>query len=121
MRNKSFLFEEKSASFNSHHFNNGRYNKVIISLRIDQHKYPIPESTALKRSFTHRGKPQLTVKGFTYHINNKTKDKTYWICARNRSIRCGARLITKTTSTGDDVIVKRKEQHNHPKNVDEEK
>lgn len=66
----------------------------------------------MSRSFTHRQKPCLVVGNFTYFINNRHNNKTYWICSKNRSIRCHARLVTVLTD-GQDTIIKRKEIHNH--------
>lgn len=72
------------------------------------------EETITKRSFTHRNKPCLIVGDYCYFINNRRNEKTYWICSKNRSIKCSARLVTVVDkATGRDIIVKRNDIHTH--------
>lgn len=70
-------------------------------------------NSIVTRSFTHRQKPCLVVGEYTYFINNRHNDKTYWICSKNRSIRCHARLVTVLDQSGADKILKLKMIHNH--------
>ncbi|XP_041447586.1 uncharacterized protein LOC121403822 [Drosophila obscura] len=57
-----------------------------------------------------KGKPKLLMGGYEYYRNNSRGSKTYWLCARNRYLRCAARIITCST-TGELVI--KNQQHNH--------
>ncbi|EDV94587.1 GH18861 [Drosophila grimshawi] len=57
-----------------------------------------------------KGKPKLLMAGFEYFRNNSRGTKTYWLCARNRYLRCAARIIT-CSSTGELVV--KNQQHNH--------
>ncbi|XP_023175659.2 modifier of mdg4-like isoform X19 [Drosophila hydei] len=57
-----------------------------------------------------KGKPKLLMGGFEYFRNNSRGSKTYWLCARNRYLRCAARIIT-CSSTGELVV--KNQQHNH--------
>ncbi|KAH8360058.1 hypothetical protein KR093_010419, partial [Drosophila rubida] len=57
-----------------------------------------------------KGKPKLLMGGFEYFRNNSRGSKTYWLCARNRYMRCSARIIT-CSSTGELVV--KNQLHNH--------
>ncbi|XP_062122763.1 modifier of mdg4-like isoform X15 [Drosophila sulfurigaster albostrigata] len=57
-----------------------------------------------------KGKPKLLMGGFEYFRNNSRGSKTYWLCARNRYLRCSARIIT-CSSTGELVV--KNQLHNH--------
>ncbi|XP_064550542.1 modifier of mdg4 isoform X17 [Drosophila montana] len=57
-----------------------------------------------------KGKPKLLMGGFEYFRNNSRGSKTYWLCARNRYLRCAARIIT--CSSSGELVVKN-QQHNH--------
>lgn len=48
--------------------------------------------------------------GYEYFRNNARGTKTYWLCARNRYLRCAARIIT-CSATGELII--KNQQHNH--------
>lgn len=54
--------------------------------------------------------PKLVLNGFSYFRNNAVQDRTYWLCSKNRSIKCKARLIT--LSKTNEVIIKN-QRHNH--------
>ncbi|XP_036325259.1 uncharacterized protein LOC118738430 [Rhagoletis pomonella] len=57
-----------------------------------------------------KGKLKLFFAGYEYLRNFCKGPKTYWLCARNREIRCHARVIT-SSRTGELVI--RNPNHNH--------
>ncbi|KQS38616.1 modifier of mdg4 isoform X15 [Drosophila erecta] len=57
-----------------------------------------------------KGKPKLLMGGYEYYRNNSRGSKTYWLCARNRYMRCAARIITCSV-TGELII--KNQQHNH--------
>ncbi|KAH8250270.1 hypothetical protein KR026_009771 [Drosophila bipectinata] len=57
-----------------------------------------------------KGKPKLLMGGYEYFRNNARGTKTYWLCARNRYLRCAARIIT-CSATGELII--KNQQHNH--------
>lgn len=57
-----------------------------------------------------KGKPKLLMGGYEYFRNNSRGSKTYWLCARNRYLRCSARIITCST-TGELVV--KNQLHNH--------
>jgi hypothetical protein len=61
---------------------------------------------------TARGKPMLVLDGFSYYKNVTQRDKIYWLCSKNRSIKCNARLVTDLEIKR--VKIKSALQHNHP-------
>lgn len=58
-----------------------------------------------------KGKPKLLLGGFAYFRNNSNCGRTYWLCSRNRYLKCKARLITRLDCS--DVVIKN-QNHNHP-------
>lgn len=63
-----------------------------------------------------KGKPKMLLNGYAYFRNNAYDDKTYWLCSRNRSLKCKARLITLHSKR--ELIVKN-QRHNHSREPDE--
>jgi len=61
-----------------------------------------------------KGKPKLLMDGFEYFRNNSRGSKTYWLCARNRYLRCAARVITCSSTGG---LVVKNQQHNHSPHI----
>ena len=57
-----------------------------------------------------KGKPKLILGGYVYFRNNVKGSKTYWLCGKNRCIRCKARIIT--CSVSGELVIKNQE-HNH--------
>lgn len=74
----------------------------LIAEQVRKHGITIVKGT--------KGKPKLLMGGFEYFRNNSRGSKTYWLCARNRYLRCSARIIT-CSSTGELVV--KNQQHNH--------
>lgn len=60
---------------------------------------------------TSKGKPKMLFEGFSYFQNCKNKDRVYWLCSRNRLLKCTARIIT---SGGFEILKTKKMTHNHP-------
>jgi hypothetical protein len=60
-----------------------------------------------------KGRPKLLIDGYVYFRNNERNGKTYWLCGKNRSIKCTSRLITKN----NDVVIKNS-VHNHERDYD---
>jgi hypothetical protein len=63
----------------------------------------------------YKGRPKLLIDGYVYFRNNERNGKTYWLCSKNRSIKCVSRLITKSS----EVTVKNY-VHNHGREYGEE-
>lgn len=57
-----------------------------------------------------KGNPKLLMRGYSYFRNNGNMDRTYWLCSKNRYLKCNARIITKSKSK--EVIIKNQD-HNH--------
>lgn len=56
-----------------------------------------------------KGKPKLHYDGYYYFQNNTNAKSTYWLCAKNRSKKCKARIVMK----GDYYYITCN-LHNHP-------
>lgn len=56
-----------------------------------------------------KGKPKLIFNGYSFFQNNNNQKATYWLCSRNRSLRCKARIVTKN----DGVYYITNDDHNH--------
>lgn len=54
-----------------------------------------------------RGAPLLTRSGFVYRCERHTGERSYWLCIRYKTIRCGGRLICQ----GNDIV--KFTMHNH--------
>ncbi|EDX15835.1 GD15087 [Drosophila simulans] len=70
-----------------------------------------------------KGKPKLLMGGYEYYRNNSRGSKTYWLCARNRYMRCAARIITCSV-TGELIVGKQRQNLdtlNQPKTEIKEK
>lgn len=57
-----------------------------------------------------KGNPKLLLGGFSYFKNNSKSDRTYWLCSRNRYLKCKARIITKASTK---ELVLKNQCHNH--------
>ncbi|KAL1402696.1 hypothetical protein pipiens_005956 [Culex pipiens pipiens] len=53
-------------------------------------KFPLD----LKMVVGRKGRPMLLMGGYAFFRNNSNKNKTYWLCAKSRSLKCRARIIT---------------------------
>lgn len=60
--------------------------------------------------FSTKGKPKMVLDGYSYFQNTKSKDKIYWLCAKNRIQKCKARVITSLDYKN---IRLKKQKHNH--------
>ncbi|XP_058057598.1 modifier of mdg4-like isoform X24 [Anopheles bellator] len=58
-----------------------------------------------------KGRPKLVMGGYAFFRNNCARNKTYWLCSRNRTIKCRARIITLDGSSG---MILKNQHHNHP-------
>lgn len=54
-----------------------------------------------------RGAPLLTQHGYVYRCERHTGERSYWLCIRYKTMRCGGRLICQ----GNDVV--KFTNHNH--------
>lgn len=59
-----------------------------------------------------RGARKIYCDGFSYICAKSSKKRKYWVCAKQRSRNCKARLITDADET---VFVRRNQQHIHPR------
>lgn len=57
-----------------------------------------------------KGNPKMLLGGFSYFKNNSKLDRTYWLCSRNRYLKCKARIITKACTK---ELVLKNQSHNH--------
>uniref|UniRef100_A0A2M4CV37 FLYWCH-type domain-containing protein n=2 Tax=Anopheles darlingi TaxID=43151 RepID=A0A2M4CV37_ANODA len=58
-----------------------------------------------------KGRPKLVMGGYAFFRNNCARNKTYWLCSKNRTIKCKARIITLDGSAG---MILKNQNHNHP-------
>lgn len=65
-----------------------------------------PEMLSFIRS--QRGAPFLVQSGFVYRCERRRKQRTYWLCTKYKTVKCGGRLICD----GNDVV--KLTPHNHP-------
>ncbi|XP_062698318.1 FLYWCH-type zinc finger-containing protein 1-like [Aedes albopictus] len=65
----------------------------------------------LKMVVGRKGRPMLLMGGHAFFRNNTHKSKTYWLCAKSRSLKCRARIITLDGSAG---LILKNQVHNHP-------
>nr|XP_029723715.1 modifier of mdg4-like isoform X25 [Aedes albopictus] len=65
----------------------------------------------LKMVVGRKGRPMLLMGGHAFFRNNTHKSKTYWLCAKSRSLKCRARIITLDGSAG---LILKNQIHNHP-------
>lgn len=57
-----------------------------------------------------RGSRKIVCGGFSYICAKVNGDRKYWVCAKQRSRNCKARLITN----GDEsIFIRRNQEHNH--------
>lgn len=57
-----------------------------------------------------RGSRKIVSEGFSYICAKTNGDRKYWVCAKQRSKKCKARLITNANET---VFIRRNQEHNH--------
>lgn len=69
-------------------------------------KFPLD----LKMVVGRKGRPMLLMGGYAFFRNNSNKNKTYWLCAKSRSLKCRARIITLDGSAG---LILKNQIHNH--------
>lgn len=86
-----------------------RYNFFFKTLSKHSFKFLIGPST-LKVMTSSKGKPKILYDGFSYFQNCKTNSRIYWICSRNRLMKCTARIIT---SPDFELLKAKKMIHNH--------
>uniref|UniRef100_A0A182IYE6 FLYWCH-type domain-containing protein n=1 Tax=Anopheles atroparvus TaxID=41427 RepID=A0A182IYE6_ANOAO len=58
-----------------------------------------------------KGRPKLVLDGYSFFRNNSNNNKTYWLCSKNRTIKCRARIITIDECSG---MILKNQTHNHP-------
>lgn len=59
-----------------------------------------------------RGNRKIFCGGFSYICAKISKNRKYWVCAKQRSRNCKARLITDADET---FFLTRNQNHTHPK------
>lgn len=59
-----------------------------------------------------RGARKIYCDGFSYICAKSSKKRKYWVCAKQRSRNCKARLITDADET---VFIRRNQEHIHPR------
>lgn len=57
-----------------------------------------------------RGSRKIVSGGFSYICAKANGDRKYWVCSKQRSRNCKARLITNGNET---VVIRRNQFHNH--------
>uniref|UniRef100_A0A182JNK7 FLYWCH-type domain-containing protein n=1 Tax=Anopheles christyi TaxID=43041 RepID=A0A182JNK7_9DIPT len=58
-----------------------------------------------------KGRPKLIMGGYAFFRNNSSNNKTYWLCSKNRLMKCRARIITLDGCSG---MILKNQVHNHP-------
>ncbi|XP_052889387.1 modifier of mdg4-like isoform X20 [Anopheles moucheti] len=58
-----------------------------------------------------KGRPKLIMGGYAFFRNNSSNNKTYWLCAKSRLLKCRARIITLDGCSG---MILKNQIHNHP-------
>jgi hypothetical protein len=61
-------------------------------------------------STTQKNKSLLLCKGFTYIVDKKTDEKTYWKCEDAQKLKCKGRIHTNYINT---VLLHENDNHNH--------
>ncbi|XP_063705202.1 modifier of mdg4-like isoform X29 [Culicoides brevitarsis] len=56
------------------------------------------DGTPIKITFSQRGNPQIMHHGFTYCCAKVIREKGYWVCNKERSRKCRARLISDSNT-----------------------
>ncbi|XP_063705194.1 modifier of mdg4-like isoform X21 [Culicoides brevitarsis] len=59
----------------------------------DRKMRKLPVAINIKVINGSKGKPKLVHNGFSYFQNNSYLGNTYWLCSKNRSLKCKARII----------------------------
>lgn len=57
-----------------------------------------------------RGSRKIVFEGYSYICAKTNGDRKYWVCAKQRSRKCKARLITNANET---LFIRRNQEHNH--------
>lgn len=57
-----------------------------------------------------RGSPKILHNGFSYICAKSIKNRKYWVCAKQRSKKCKARIITDEKG---ESLKTRNVEHNH--------
>lgn len=57
-----------------------------------------------------RGSRKIVCGGFSYICAKVNGDRKYWVCAKQRSRNCKARLIT---NADESIFIRRNQFHNH--------
>lgn len=61
-----------------------------------------------------RGARKIVCRGFSYICAKVSGNRKYWVCAKQRSRNCKARLITDAEET---FFVRRNQDHNHDREI----
>lgn len=100
------------------------FNNLPITLvlgRVDKEVYwavlPPPSTAKANYSFVtgQRGAPKILYDGFSYICAKHCNERKYWVCAKQRSRNCKARLIT---GRDGNLEVSRNVYHNHGPEMD---
>lgn len=62
-----------------------------------------------------RGKPQILHDGFTYCCAKLIRDRGYWVCSKEKSRKCRARLIS---DSGRGTLKVKNSKHTHEPEYD---
>uniref|UniRef100_A0A182Q414 FLYWCH-type domain-containing protein n=1 Tax=Anopheles farauti TaxID=69004 RepID=A0A182Q414_9DIPT len=74
---------------------------------LEEHKFALD----LRLETGSKGRPKLVMGGYSFFRNNSSNNKTYWLCSKNRLIKCRARIITFDGCSG---MILKNQHHNHP-------
>lgn len=73
----------------------------------------------VKTKFGQRGKLQIMHDGYTYCCAKLIRDRGYWVCSKEKSRKCRARLISDN-STGS-LKIKKSDHTHEPELYDKQK
>lgn len=104
-----FPFSKLAPKVYSVKFNTTQSKAADDDLMLDQSK---DDSDVGVRYVTgQRGSRKIVFEGYSYICAKTNGDRKYWVCAKQRSRKCKARLITNAPET---VFIRRNQEHNHP-------
>lgn len=115
---KKFAFDSKLSCVKRNHSNSTFANTFneIVSDQVRKEVFwavlPPQETTKAQYSFItgQRGAPKILYDGFSYICAKQCNDRKYWVCAKQRSRNCKARLITARNGR---LEVSKNVYHNH--------
>lgn len=86
------------------------YKLKLISTGPKTEHESVAENCEIRYVTGQRGSRKIVCGGYSYICAKINGDRKYWVCAKQRSRNCKARLITNAEET---LFIRRNQQHNH--------